>query len=330
MGVFADWQPRYAEHGIPTFPVRPDKKPALRNYLRLRLRGSGLLAGRFTDADAIGFVCGPSSGITVLDIDSPSEPVVAEALAEHGASPIIVRSGGGNHQIWYRYDGERRLIRPFAGRPIDVLGGGFVVAPPSVGPRRPYEFIQGCLDDLDRLQPLLGLDHSGELARAIGQGQRNKVLWRHCMWQAGYCDDSDALLDVARTFNERALLPPLDDNEVIKVATSAWGYTDRGENRFGKTGAWSPTAEVDYLVPRFPAAFNLLMYLRAHNRPSSEFMIANGLAEVLAVGRPRLAAARRKLIDLGFIEQTRAARQHKPALYRWGSQGVQNRTPILN
>ena len=34
-GLFAEWQPRYAEHGIATFPVR-GKVPAIRNYLRLR------------------------------------------------------------------------------------------------------------------------------------------------------------------------------------------------------------------------------------------------------------------------------------------------------
>ena len=25
-GVFAEWQPRYAAHGVATFPVGPDKK----------------------------------------------------------------------------------------------------------------------------------------------------------------------------------------------------------------------------------------------------------------------------------------------------------------
>lgn len=40
---FATWQPIYAEHGIPTFPVRfvdGDKKPAVASYLKMGLPAS--------------------------------------------------------------------------------------------------------------------------------------------------------------------------------------------------------------------------------------------------------------------------------------------------
>jgi alkylation response protein AidB-like acyl-CoA dehydrogenase len=44
-GVFAAWQPRYAEHGIPTFPVDlSTKKPEVvvsRRWWKLAWRGSG-------------------------------------------------------------------------------------------------------------------------------------------------------------------------------------------------------------------------------------------------------------------------------------------------
>ena len=49
-GLFARWQPQYAEHGIPTFPVRfegDDKKPAVKGYLRLGISYSQQLALRF-------------------------------------------------------------------------------------------------------------------------------------------------------------------------------------------------------------------------------------------------------------------------------------------
>ena len=35
MGVFTEAQPIYARHGIATFPVRPDKQPAVRGYLKV-------------------------------------------------------------------------------------------------------------------------------------------------------------------------------------------------------------------------------------------------------------------------------------------------------
>jgi hypothetical protein len=64
-------------------------------------------------------------------------------------------------------------------------------------------------------------------SKSIIQGQRNNTLWRYCMRQAHYCDDFDALLDVARTRNDDCLLL-LDDGELVKVAESAWGYTVTG------------------------------------------------------------------------------------------------------
>ena len=62
MGIFADWQPRYAERGIATFPVSSnrvgEKKPLVSGYLRTGLRGSAKLATKFPTAEGIGFACG--------------------------------------------------------------------------------------------------------------------------------------------------------------------------------------------------------------------------------------------------------------------------------
>jgi hypothetical protein len=154
---FLNWQSSYAERGIATFPVRDDKVPAIRCYQRVGQRGSGELASKFPDAPAIGFMCGRRSGITVLDVDCKDERVLADALDHHGTTRIIARSGSGNFQAWYKHNGERRQIRPWAGRPIDVLGGGFVVAPPSRVVKGQYQFIQGGLDDLDRLPVMQGM-----------------------------------------------------------------------------------------------------------------------------------------------------------------------------
>jgi hypothetical protein len=101
MGRFAEFQPRYAEHRIATFPVNitvREKRPAVRHYQRAGLRASGELARKFPEAQAFGFVCGPRSRITVLDIDTPDDRVLADALSRHGQTPFIVLSGSGNRQ----------------------------------------------------------------------------------------------------------------------------------------------------------------------------------------------------------------------------------------
>jgi hypothetical protein len=326
---FAEWQPHYAEYGIPTFPVR-EKRPAVRGYLKIGSVASARLAEKFPDADAIGFALGTRSNITVLDVDTPNERILADALDYHGRTPIIVRSGSGNHQCWYRWNGEPRRIRPFEEKPIDLLGGGFVVAPPSRGTKSNYQFIEGGLDDLDCLPVLRGIEiATPPLSPAsipdedVTEGHRNASLWRHCMQSAHYCDDFDAVFDVALTRNAE-FLPPLPDSEVVKVATSAWKYTERGENRMGCPGVWFPASEATRLIRNDPDAFLLLSYLRANNAPTRTFMIANGLERNLPLTRKRLAAARQRLTGPYVRLVKRPSRQGGAALYRWKSKGGQN------
>ena len=219
---FLNWQPTYAEHGIATFPVGDDKRPMVKRYDRFGLPGGAAIANKFPDAPAIGFMCGSRSRITVLDIDCKDERVLADALDRHGKTGVIVRSGGGNFQAWYRHAGERRLIRPRRGVPIDVLGGGFVVAPPSRVAKGQYQFIQGSLDDQDNLptlsdapsclQPVPAEADWGRMRDGDG---RNDALFRLLGRAAHNCDDFDQLLDYARTQNEQ-FGEPMEDVRVRK------------------------------------------------------------------------------------------------------------------
>ena len=125
-GLYAEWQPVYAERGLTTFPVRPDKTPSVKGYLRIGPDVSRQLALRFADNDAFGLAC-KRNRITVLDVDTNDERVLVEALDRHGQTPFIVRSGGGNFQAWYRRMGESRRVRPDPEKPIDdpiIAGGG--------------------------------------------------------------------------------------------------------------------------------------------------------------------------------------------------------------
>jgi hypothetical protein len=325
-GLFAEWQPRYAEHGIATFPVR-GKVPAISNYLRLRAPGSRSLVDRFADAPAFGFAPKPS-GIVVVDVDTPRETVLADALALYGDSPFVVRSGGGNFQAWYRRTDEGRHIRPDPDAPIDVLGDGFVVAPPSLGENGEYKIIQGSLADLPNLPRLknapLGSLHacmSSSKGSPVGQGQRNRTLWLRCMREAHHCDDVDDLLDVARTANADCL-PPLADGEIVKLARSAWDYTERGKNRVGRQHVRLSFEVVDHLLAIDPDAYLLLTLLLRHHEDRDQFFVANAMAESMppdgwAVKRFR--ASRERLLLEGFIVRVRSASSvYGAAVYAWG------------
>lgn len=314
-GAFAKWQPRYAEMGIATFPV-VDKTPAIRGYLKLKPGGSSKLVARFPEAAAFGLALKPS-GITVVDVDTPDERVLADALARHGDTPFVVQSGSGHFQAWYRGQGEERSIRPDPGIPIDILGDGFVVAPPSIGEKGTYRIIQGTLADLAALPPLLNPPESRRPFSAK-QGQRNGELWRYCMHQAHHCDDFEALLDVARTANATCL-PPLHDAEVVGVAQSAWSYTQRGENWFG-TGrlVLCTHDDLDKLLERNVDAFVLLALLRRHHW-GRDFVIANAMSAHMPGGwtEKSLARARQDLVAAGKIELVRSAGKYRgPAIYR--------------
>jgi hypothetical protein len=323
LGIFAAWQPRYAAHGIATIPVDAERKaPAVKQPERFGIRGSTELAHRFPEADAIGFIAGKLNRITALDIDTASEGVLADALNHHGHSPFIVRTASGKFHAYYRHNGERRRIRPFPGLPIDIIGAGLLIAAPTIAERGTYEVIQGKFDDLDCLPPMRNA-LSDAVRTQFLEGKRNNKLWAHCMCQAHHCDSFDALLDVARTQNDQANMPPLNDAKVVKITQSAWRYTEKGTNRFGQHGVWFTTQEANALITTDPDQFLLLAYLRANNGPDGTFMVANGLASVMPLPRKRLAAARHRL-EQTQLEMVRPASKYTgPALYRWKSKGGQ-------
>jgi hypothetical protein len=290
-GVFAEWQPRYAEHRVATFPVE-NKIPRIRHWQKVGLRGSSQLAMQFADADAFGFQCGKANRITLVDIDSRDEGVVSEAIKLFGESPILWRTGSGNHAMPFRYNGETRRIRLIAQLPIDVVGGGFAAAPPSKGSTGQYEFLQGGLPDLDRLpkaraitieQPKENEAWEREPANTIRKGERNDTLFHHALAQAPYVDDLDALMDVVRTRNMDCE-PQLSDAEVANIATSAWRYQEEAINLVGRGHAMVMShATFDALVGENPDAWMLYSHLLRQHR-GRDFVLSKAMAPSMRWG----------------------------------------------
>jgi hypothetical protein len=331
-GLYSQFQPLYADLGVTVFPCATSgtKKPLVGNYLKMGTRAAAELAKKFSDANAIGFAAGARNRITVLDVDIPDRRVLDDAIARHGEPRLIVETASGKYHGYYRHNRERRSIRAWGDeQPIDLLGGGLIMAPPSLFNDGQYQIIHGTLDDIRNLTPLQCLedrhyvdrDHqqqqTSQHSAKVRPGRRNTWLWEQCMRAAHHCDDIDTLIDVARTKNEECE-PPLEEHEVMAVAQSAWRYTEAGRNRFGgQPGAWMLSLEIDCMVQE-PDVLALLAWLRAHQGPDSTFWIANGLAEThFGWDRERFARARRRLIELEHIVQIQKPRQHAPALYRW-------------
>lgn len=326
-GVFAQYQPEYAEHGIATFPVKitsDEKRPAIRGYMNIGRNGSAKLLKQFYDAEALGFAL-KSNRITVLDVDTKDERVLADAMGRHGRTPFVVRTGSGNYQAWYENNSEGRHVRPWQDRPIDVLGHGYVVAPPSKAVKCRYTIIQGSLDDLEHLPSLKNLELPQNDVTAPqrasndrGEGKRNNTLFRACMKIARKCDTEHELESLAIQYAIEHFDVALPLAEIKVVVQSVWGYTTRCENYVGISRVVTTHDEIDTLARDHPDAFILLAVLRRYHW-NRRFFIADAMAKhgTVPYNRKRLSKARKILETNSYVIKTRGATKGCPALFRW-------------
>lgn len=314
MSGFAAIQAAYAERGVATYPVGPDKMPAISHYTKVGAPASAQLAIKFLDLPAAGFCAGRRNRLTVVDIDSTDDRLVAEVQRQFGATPLQVVTPSGGRHLYYRHNGEARRIRPLPD--VDILGAGNVVAALSRVPKGTYALERGTLDDLDRLPPLRQQPPAKAVPDRVPEGQRNKALFDFCRATVARCDTFDDLLDAATTWAESRLEGGLSEMEITRTASSVWTYRGgrkRVVNQIVEGPQWAAlTGNVEALA--------LLAYLSAENRDVAEFMVADGLGEARGWPRRFVPAARRKLIELGIIECVRPRGDGKPAIYRWAVQ----------
>jgi hypothetical protein len=341
MAAFQDAASEYASAGIVPLPI-DGKRPLVKHPDRFRRRAALQIAAKpqFANA-ALGFWCGHFNRLTVVDIDSPTDAELQYALTTYGDSPVIVRTASGKHHAWYRHDGERRSIRPDKSHPIDILGGGICVAPPSVrsdGGR--YEFVRGGLSDLANLPTMRtgalqipdpvkpGVNPSGNAAPI---GQRNDIVFRLALALAAGIDTQAELLTQARKANAELCVPPNDDAEVVRTVRKVWEY--KLADRLMVPGMGGAiilqTASLDRFLDAGDDGLDCLALLAAFRKAHA------GLRDSFAASPEAMARARlirpwgknryrstiRKLCDLGELEQVYSGGRgpRDPALYRFAN-----------
>jgi hypothetical protein len=326
MSTFRQWQPEYASRGIATFPVHETKRPAIRGWQKIGLRGSATLAGK-RDADAFGYVTGRRSNITVLDIDTTDEKIAEDAIQQHGQPGIVVRTASGKRHHLYGYNGEGRRIRPWSGLPIDVLGdNGYVLAPPSKLEKGSYEIIHGHLDEIDRLKPMVGAPQPIAplppkwISMRQGDG-RNRALWERCM-RVGTGRGLEQIMEIARNANQQ-FEEPLMDTEVVKIATSAWQYDAAGFNFFVRPRIMLDHDAYDELDSSNPDALRLLLRLERFHGGNDRFALAKAMAASMGWDIRRWKAARAALVGVGLIKciQPGGRGPNDPPIYAWALKG---------
>ena len=332
MGVFAESQPRYAEHGIATFPVNDEKKPLVARYADIGIKASGQLAldPRFADCENLAFMAGKHSRVTVVDVDTEDENVWREAERVFGPTPLWVRTGRGHLQMLYRHNGEKRDTNSKFLGCIDLLGDGQVLGFPSQRGQG-YINIRGNLDDLNRLPVLRGLDRlTPANDRRITTGTRHNRMLAYLRTQAQYCDDLSQLIDVGITFADdvfdRTGGHDFTNDEIKRLARNVWDWTQEriGARQYyvgkGRYLQLSHDA-IDKVLPLGADATMLFMYLKRRSDHRSKLVVANDMRLTMPDGEWTLARfrkARQKLIDAAILTETRkASTWHGPATYAW-------------
>jgi putative DNA primase/helicase len=186
----------------------------------------------------VGIVTGQLSGVLVLDVDG----LEGEAeLQKHGhpATPMVRTAGGGLHLYFKHPDHAVKTgIRVAPG--LDVkASGGYVVAPPSVGANgNPYEWIVSPKDaDLaDPPEWLMRLLEgrrftapAGPVGERIPKGERNKGLASIAGTMRRRGMGEAEILAALQVTNARRCEPPLEAEEVAKIAASVARYEPAGD-----------------------------------------------------------------------------------------------------
>ena len=185
-----------------------------------------------------------------------------------------------------------------------------------------YSFIEGGLDDLDRLPVILSgslpedaygrrqpqqptNDNQAAADGKIPPGRREPALFAEARRLAKWYADFDVYLNELRGWNEEECDPPLPEEEVIEKAHHVWKMKADGEcfaPGGGETYATITSDEAAQLRAH-PLAFVLLHFLRANHAQDHEFAVSpRGLAKVLPQSSPTIRIARDVLwVHRGFL-----------------------------
>ena len=229
----------YRRRGWSPIPIKErSKEPNLRElrpYLTRKVTQEEVDAWTWS---GVGIVTGPPSGILVLDVDGPEGKA---ELQKHGhpVTPMVRTARGGLH-LYFKHPEQnvRTGIRVAPG--LDVkASGGYVVAPSSVGSNgHPYEWIVSpeeaeLADPPPWLMRLLGRARAKGPAASIGEripsGKRNDVLASLAGTMRRRGMGEGEILAAIQVTNEQRCQPPLEAEEVEKIAASVARYEPDGD-----------------------------------------------------------------------------------------------------
>lgn len=245
----ADAAIAYAETGLFVFPLDPGaKKPAIVRWKEAATKDPTRVQELWAMCPdyGVGILTGQRTQIAVLDVDprNKGDASLAHLIAEHGELPHTVEAmtGGGGQHYYFRilpgahdHVSDRNGLAGYEG--LDLKCGGFVVGPPSIHPlgeryrwaagRAPGEIdmavMPAALAELCKRTPAKRAP-SIKSSGGVAEGSRDDFLFRlGCQWRAKGLGETEVAGALAAINRERCN-PPLDDDEVRRIAASVMRY----------------------------------------------------------------------------------------------------------
>src|SRR5215211_4653107 len=224
----------YRQRGWSPIPIKERSKEPnlleLRPYLTRKATKEELDTWRWS---GVGIVTGPVSGVLVLDVDGPEGEAELQKYG-HPVTPMVRTASGGLH-LYFKHPEHhvRTGIRVAPG--LDVkASGGYVVAPSSIGANgKPYEWIVSpeeaeLADSPEWLMQLLERERAKGPAAPVGErippGKRNDVLASLAGTMRRRGMGAGEILAALQVANEQRCQPPLEAEEVAKIAASVARY----------------------------------------------------------------------------------------------------------
>lgn len=246
----------YASRGLAVFPLESQgKKPITAHGLKDATTDPDVVRDMFTKHpySNIGMACGKQSGgIVVVDIDVDDEKGIdgQDSLKswerEHGMLPstaMTLTGRGGNHYLYHTNGDTRSRVACKEG--IDIRAdGGYIVLPPSIHPngtQYTWEFDLSDYGITEADKNVIDLMNNGvesgaefKVPEVIEDGTRNDTLYKlACSMQARGNSDR-AIRDAVIAENEEKCSPPLSEDEINRLLTSAF-TKEKGTSPY-KTG----------------------------------------------------------------------------------------------
>lgn len=247
MNTVASAAADYAARGFPVLPLKPGSKvPATLHGKNDASTDVGQVLRWFPpDTEHnVGIVTGEQSGTIVVDIDPRNDGDTSFERLErtYGKLPETMRAktGGGGLHLYFSVPADIVGIsdRPNVGNfhGVDLKAGGYVVAAPSVHESgNPYVWdgdapmapAPDWLIDLarggKRIKPAV---HNG----VITEGGRNDTLFRMASGLRARGLSPEAIRAAVAAENQASCVPPLDADEVERIASSILRYEPGSEH----------------------------------------------------------------------------------------------------